>query len=129
MYILGVPLLLIAFLTGVVMAFSPRRRKIGIPLALMCLGFAIGRLVAEDGWKQKFEILPDGRSEEEVKQALWWETLEFEDGKSPLGYSLRQNHPDVKKEVWCVAFFFPEQYAFGFDESGRLVARYHYISP
>lgn len=129
MNLLGVAILLVSVIAGLASLCWKKSRAIGVCLIACAVGFSAVRLYAEGAWKRKFEALPDGIAEREVQDSLWWKTLEFEDGKSPLGYALRDRHPEVKKEIWCVAFFLPEQYAFGFDSTGRLVARYHYVSP
>src|SRR5258708_34665720 len=112
MYLIGILVLLFVFLTGIFLACMPRRRKIGLGVLAVAIGFTTARLAAESGWKKKFDSLPDGVSEYEVRDAIWWKTFEFEDGNCPLGYSLREHDSRVKKEIWCVEFFFPGQYAF-----------------
>jgi hypothetical protein len=129
MCLVGVLILVVVVLLGTILVCLPRRRKIGISLLVLALGFTTVRAVAEHGWASKFELLPDGTSAQDVRGSMWWKTFEFEDGKCPMGYSLHQHDPRVKKEIWCVEFFYPGQYAFGFDSSGKLINRYHYQSP
>lgn len=125
----GVLILVGVILLGAILVCLPRKRKIGVGLLALAVGFTCTRVVAENGWKNKFESLPDGVSAQEVRDAMWWKTFEFEDGRCPMGYSLHEHDSRVKKEIWCVEFFFPGQYAFGFDSSGKLISRYHYQSP
>jgi hypothetical protein len=129
MCLIGVLILAGVVLLGTVFACLPRMRKTGIALLTLALGFTCIRVVAEKVWKNRFEMLPDGTSAQAVRDAIWWKTFEFEDGKCPMGYSLHQKDSRVKKEIWFVEFFFPGQYAFGFDSSGKLINRFHYQSP
>ncbi len=131
MYVFGVIALGSLFLTGSLLAFfGQRKTKIaGLTLVILAIAFTALRLGVERQWATKFSSLPDGLAEAELRDRLLWETFDFSDGKSPVGYSLHEHTPSVKHEVWYVQFFQPGQYAFGFDESGRLVVRYHYQSP
>jgi len=105
------------------------KRKLGLLALTLVFAFVAARLLAESGWQKSFDSLPDGASEGELKASIWWSTFEFQDGKCPMGYSLHDHDSRVMEEVWCVEFFFPGQFAFGFDASGKLVSRYHYQSP
>jgi len=129
MYLGGILILIVGFLASIVFACSPKKRKVGVCFLVAVVGFVTARLVVESQWRKKFASLPDGISERALKDSLWWSTFEFEGGKSPWGYSLGQSEPSVRKEIWCVAFFLPEQYAFGLDSTGKLVARFHFVSP
>ena len=122
-------LLGVAVFGGLLICFQ-MFRKAGILVLALAFVFVVVRLAAESGWQKSFDSLPDGASEGDLKASIWWPpTFEFEDGKCPLIYSLQENNPRVKREVWCVQFFYPGQFAFGFDASGKLVSRYHYNSP
>lgn len=129
MNLIGGIILLGSFLSGVLTVCKSRASWLGWGLLFVVLAFTITRLAVEKGWEWKFETLPNGIFYKEVHDTIWCETYEFENGKCPLGYSLHDHDSRVKKEIWCVEFFSPGQYAFGFDASSKLITRYHYQSP
>jgi hypothetical protein len=129
MYLLGVLILLGVALLGAGVLCWRGKRKFGLLALMLVFAFVAVRLLAENRWQKTFDSLPDGASERDLKASIWWPTFEFEGGKCPMGYSLHDHDARVRKEVWCVEFFYPGQFAFGFDASGKLVSRYHYLSP
>jgi hypothetical protein len=129
MNVLGIFILLIAIITGFLWTLSKGLRKRGIVLLLCAIAFCAWQWQKEKRWERQFPVVPQGASIEQVIAALGRPSIIADSSKSPLGYSLTQHNKNVRKELWYVSFYFPEQFDFGFDEHGLLIDRYHYVSP
>jgi hypothetical protein len=129
MNVIGIIILNITIVTGIICVLTKRSRKGGIVLLLCAIAFCLWQWRSEVRWAQEFSEAPDGVSTEQVIATLGKPSIIADSDKSPFGYSLTSNNKNVKKELRYVSFFLPEQFAFGFDERGILIDRYHYVSP
>jgi hypothetical protein len=129
MNLIGIIILLIVIVLGVVGILSKDKRKIGIVMLLCSIAFCFWQWHKEIKWAQEFAKVPNGVLAHEVIIALGRPSIIADSNQPPLGYSLADKNKNVKKELWYISFWLPEQYDFGFDEHGKLIDRYHYVSP
>lgn len=129
MNVVGIIGLLLGFLIGVIFVFVKKLRIIGVAVLVCGIGFGLWQWRKEERWSRGFATAQDGSSQDQISALLGSPTSSANSATPPFGYSLAHRDKRVKKEFWYVSFYFPEQFTFGFDERGVLVARARYASP
>jgi hypothetical protein len=81
--------------------------------------------------EQHYNQVEKGQSKESVEARLgkpaeikrcteniWWDA-QF----------LKKNKGECQEEFWYYSHITPEMWTIGFDENGRVISKYHYVSP
>ena len=125
----GAVVVFCVLLVGAVCACIRKVRMAGVTMLVASIAVAAWQWQKEERWSRGFASVRDGASMEEVVATLGRPTIAADSDKPPFGYSLATPTNGVRKELWYVSWFAPEQFDFGFDGRGILVVRYHYVSP
>jgi uncharacterized membrane protein len=129
MNVIGILALLAVFIAGVAFMVFRRMRLIGFLLLVSAVTFVGYQWTKESKWRNQFQAVPTGAPLDVVIAMVGEPSVISDSAHSPFGYSLSDSDKRIISEAWYVSFFFPEQYTFGFDNQGKLLRRYRYVSP